>query len=643
MDDQSLRPAKRTRGSYARLICFRCRERRIKCLLANDGSVQPSSEPQPSEKACQRCQQHGLECIVRKTTLGRPNNQKRQRVPSPNSTLSHRQQSKSPTPDEEELVLLTLNEESDSSRKLRASALDQGTGGQVLGEVNRAFELTSALLAQDRRFGTTATGLKSLGPKSLTDLLSVELVELLDQQPLALIDNQQAASHTLSGNLYGTLIHALQQRLGLHNAPGLLRTALDNHDPREEIRRLAINSLRWCASLLFCCNLDIEEAETTRSETRGSEAALKHALESVHEAIHRHFLSECFLLFYALRYHVDDWLATREVAADWKSIPKLAAHIEAHVGLRRQRRQDLDEGLTRFYFDHGPVEEGLALAQLLNMEHGEGYSDVLSLAMFYAIMGGTQTMGDLDLQKQYPMVQLSEYYTKRVDHEASIASNPVKSEIFAFLDRYGDAHMDALERRLTEFINTTSDATLQGVPFVGPPRHTCANVLMACKAIAENNAVRIKIDGSLHERVDMQLILFQEAARRLEAMEANGDTSDAIARGSVLAASAKLVRALHRVMWQWKRNYAIGKTTLKQQQQQKPVDEARSGPKNTVVVPPNMNWVPGWHPEDPFADSLFDDWNNWSQLGPNDLSGLFTYDFDIGDGVQTVPSGGAEH
>ena len=166
---------------------------------------------------------------------------------------------------------------------------------------------------------------------------------------------------------------------------------------------------------------------------------------------------------------------------------------------------------------------------------------------------------------------------------------------------------------------------------------------MACKAIAENNAVRIKIDGSLHERVDMQLILFQEAARRLEAMEANGDTSDAIARGSVLAASAKLVRALHRVMWQWKRNYAIGKTTLKQQQQQTTVDKAPSGPKNTVVVPPNMNWVPGWHPEDPFADSLFDDWNNWSQLGPNDLSGLFTYDFDIGDGVQTVPSGGAEH
>lgn len=37
-------------------------------------------------------------------------------------------------------------------------------------------------------------------------------------------------------------------------------------------------------------------------------------------------------------------------------------------------------------------------------------------------------------------------------------------------------------------------------------------------------------------------------------MESNGGTPPAISRGSILAAGAKLVRSLHRIMLQWKRN-----------------------------------------------------------------------------------------
>lgn len=32
--------------------------------LLPDPTVQPSAQPQPADKACQRCQQNGLDCIV---------------------------------------------------------------------------------------------------------------------------------------------------------------------------------------------------------------------------------------------------------------------------------------------------------------------------------------------------------------------------------------------------------------------------------------------------------------------------------------------------------------------------------------------------------------------------------------------------
>ena len=70
--------AKRRREKYSKLICLGCRARRIRCILP-DIDIVPSSAPQSEDKACQRCRQNGLDCIVDYTTLGRPA-QKRNRV-----------------------------------------------------------------------------------------------------------------------------------------------------------------------------------------------------------------------------------------------------------------------------------------------------------------------------------------------------------------------------------------------------------------------------------------------------------------------------------------------------------------------------------------------------------------------------------
>lgn len=58
---------KRRREKYSRLICLGCRSRRIRCVLP-DITIVPSSEPQTPDKACQRCAQNGLDCVVDYTT-----------------------------------------------------------------------------------------------------------------------------------------------------------------------------------------------------------------------------------------------------------------------------------------------------------------------------------------------------------------------------------------------------------------------------------------------------------------------------------------------------------------------------------------------------------------------------------------------
>lgn len=157
MTDEVPPTRKRARGKYASLICFRCRERRIKCQLADDGSVIPSGDPQPPDKACQRCRQHGYDCVVRRTTLGRPN-LKKAKILTPSSTTtttghsaSAERDSRSPSPDADDLVLLTLDEErSPVAEKENVGGQSPPNGANMYGAVNRTFDLTSSLLGRDK-------------------------------------------------------------------------------------------------------------------------------------------------------------------------------------------------------------------------------------------------------------------------------------------------------------------------------------------------------------------------------------------------------------------------------------------------------------------------------------------------------------
>lgn len=177
------RPAKRARGNYAKLICLNCRERRIKCQLLQDGRIQPSPEPQPPDIACQRCQQQGLECVVRKTTLGRPS-QKQKTLLTPASTASA-DAFRSPSPEAEDLVLLDL-ENRQSRQDDHAPRIGvRPTSAQLVRGIAKNIDLTSGLLARDPRFGNSVVESRDVRPPSLHQLLNLELVELLDEQYVA--------------------------------------------------------------------------------------------------------------------------------------------------------------------------------------------------------------------------------------------------------------------------------------------------------------------------------------------------------------------------------------------------------------------------------------------------------------------------
>lgn len=237
-------------------------------------------------------------------------------------------------------------------------------------------------------------------------------------------------------------------------------------------------------------------------------------------------------------------------------------------------------------------------------------------------MSGSNALKAKDPENRHdPMALLSKHYTERINQEATKNVLQEKTEAGMFLEQYGDLHLDALEKRLSDFISAASDVSLRGVRFVGPSRHTSSNVLLACKEILENNAARIKLDGGLHSRVDMQLILMENAARRLESMEADGGSPEAVASGSVLTVCAKLIRSLYRVMWEWKRNYAVQKTQLCADQQQ-----AAEAPFADAAAP---SWPPFPAPsEDYLTSDFFTDWDAWPPLGPADMSSLFTFDID---------------
>lgn len=175
------------RGSYAKLICLNCRARKIKCILPNHVQLEPSQSPQPLDRACTRCQQQGLDCIVDKTILGRPS-QKRHRAERIRTEDDDFVEHAVPEePDEgfdvQDFVLSDLREEvNEIGSMLTTPRKAKPSKREVFEALMDSTHLFSNLMAGDARFGSRAFGLHVDMSVCLTELVSESLAASMDER-----------------------------------------------------------------------------------------------------------------------------------------------------------------------------------------------------------------------------------------------------------------------------------------------------------------------------------------------------------------------------------------------------------------------------------------------------------------------------
>ncbi|GAB1738746.1 hypothetical protein NU219Hw_g3541t1 [Hortaea werneckii] len=138
-------------------------------------------------------------------------------------------------------------------------------------------------------------------------------------------------------------------------------------------------------------------------------------------------------------------------------------------------------------------------------------------------------------------------------------------DLHNFLARHGPPRDEAILKLLSTFCQTAETVHLRGVPFLPPPRQFPFLTLFYCRVLVEDHAARIKGWGGLGPTVDPHLEAFQRCAEKIEAMSAapsKRSVNDAFAHGCLYAASAKLIRLLHKRLSGWKEGFSKRETAM---------------------------------------------------------------------------------
>lgn len=176
-----------SRGHYARLICQQCRSRKIKCDLPDgEENLEPSGMPQSVERSCRRCQNLGLDCIVDRTSLGRPAAKRARRKGSqpPASSAAIR----SRTRDEQDIatgrtlridgyIFSDVAEDADGVKSLA-----QPSKEDLFRSMIDPASLFSSILANDRNFGASIIHTTSRCNEPLSDVIDDDTAASLDKR-----------------------------------------------------------------------------------------------------------------------------------------------------------------------------------------------------------------------------------------------------------------------------------------------------------------------------------------------------------------------------------------------------------------------------------------------------------------------------
>ncbi|KAK4893643.1 hypothetical protein LTR27_008112 [Elasticomyces elasticus] len=728
---------RRPREKYSKLICLACRGRRIRCLLPTDLTISPGPEPQEADKACQRCRQNNLECVVDSTTLGRPS-RKRMRTDDPlaaGSCDAPSERRASERRDDEELMgiaslevedfLLSYPEEgkegsvgggvgvvanvkptrSEMSEAFlrpyhlftallgrdRAFARELGAVvggvGNVLGVVGEegvgvldrclvwhrlfdpgiprlpalrakiaamdtgqpqrlaaiflfallcdmAFDVPHASLAPYRHIHRTVTSIARHHGQQLQFLLprcdhTVQALVLAGEyRPLVFVTSQAVAPHAIKAVTYITSAKQVAFDLGYQDAGTRLREALDatRTSSPADLEVLMIQSLQWIRlTVLHDAQASMLSKGDKANTTQRS--AAKECLEALHRASHLNRLPTRLLLAYD---SLTCWLQAANsvgaVVSSWRNLGQLGDIVHAHQAFSSAQRARMD-GLIIQNF---PSAEAIVILQIAEMRRNILQTYLVGQALFFAIMAGV-----LDATKHasvQPDQALSIGDSIIAQLMAHQEGDPARTAHRRFMEQFGPSRVNDLEKILTDFITAADTLVLDGVPYVGQTRHTVGNILYTCKELVETNAAKLKGWGFLDERVDTQMILFVECARRLEGMSYEAGTEGAMAKGCLFTATAKLVRSLHRILQGFKRALVLrgwqqSSEGSERGRESSGVASNEAEVESTGGIPETMNAASGAaegndvNIEDQFAD--WDIWPHFNPFDPDDFSDLF--------------------
>ncbi|KAK6422797.1 hypothetical protein LTR95_016619, partial [Oleoguttula sp. CCFEE 5521] len=174
------------RGNYAKLLCLNCRARKIKCVLPDHVTIEPSPHPQSRESSCARCIAQGLDCVVDRAILGRPSAKRTRTEPGVEQDEPRQMQDDvEPTGDDVvEFVLLDVRTEVEAieQRSRKDKVKSKPSKHEIFSALLDPAHLFASLVARDTDFGRVAFIQDDRTEEAINPLAVVdaELAESLD-------------------------------------------------------------------------------------------------------------------------------------------------------------------------------------------------------------------------------------------------------------------------------------------------------------------------------------------------------------------------------------------------------------------------------------------------------------------------------
>lgn len=447
-------------------------------------------------------------------------------------------------------------------------------------------------------------------------------------RPLALTSSQVAGAEALKAIPHVVFAKYVATELGYPKAGSKLLEALHTFSAdATELWVLMCQCLQWIRLSIS------EEAQSGAfiEWSQNTDPNMAECLEALRMALLLGRMPVEILLAYSQLSGLAQLLTTLgAMCGQWRDLEKLGAGNTAHQAFCETERQTLEHTLDQ-QLGHEHSEISSIISHLAEMDRHLWHTTIKGASMFFAVMfGAFASTSEAKIQAEQAVQIGDNIINQLLAHDES---DPTRPSHRKFLETWGVNHIDHHEKTLTNFITAADTLTLAGIPLIGPSRSLASTILSTCKSIVEEQAARLKGWGGLHDRVDVHMILFHECARRLEGMSASAGTQEAMAKGCILTATAKLVRSLHRILQGFKRTVTVSQrrsTSESSKQDPTPPEVPNEEESTFIEVMPTV--TDEWDPI--LSDDLFADWDNWPQFEAFDFSDLFGDFFDVSPELQ---------